>query len=85
MILGFGRKKVQPSFKQRVASFWEWFPSLAPNLAQALEQGKTEYLTNEVNSFMNQHMPDFAWVFGPVSVVAIPSPCREKALSPNSC
>lgn len=65
MVFGFGKKKPQPTFKERVAEFWQWFPQVADRFYQTIEQGKCETLAPEVGKVADKLLPHMAWVFGP--------------------
>ena len=53
------------NFTQRVAAFWDWYPTVAPRFYAALEEGNFHELTDEIVDFMAQTLPGLAWVFGP--------------------
>jgi len=65
MVFGFGKKRPQTTFKQRVAAFWQWYPQVADRFYQTIERGQCEALAPEVSKFFDQNMPHLAWVFGP--------------------
>ena len=65
MVFGFGKKPPQPTFKARVAEFWQWYPQVADRFYQTIEQGRCEALAPEVSKFMDKMLPNLAWVFGP--------------------
>lgn len=64
-MFGFGRKKTQPTFKQRVASFWKWYAANADHFFQAIKGGRCEDLNPEISEFMDMTLPHLSWVFGP--------------------
>ncbi|NNE00290.1 MAG: hypothetical protein HKN47_23475 [Pirellulaceae bacterium] len=63
----FGRKKKknQPTFKQGVSEFWDWYQQVGPRFYETIERGECESLTEETLQFMNTHLPTMSWVFGP--------------------
>lgn len=65
MVFGFGKKKPQPTFKERVAEFWQWFPQVADRYYQMIEQGNCASLAPEVSKVSERLLPHMAWVFGP--------------------
>jgi hypothetical protein len=53
------------NFTQRVAAFWEWYPTVAQRFFGALEAGNFHELTAEIVDFLAATLPGLAWVFGP--------------------
>ncbi len=53
------------TFKDRVAQFWNWYPTVAEQLFDAIENGRLGDLTSEVEEFMDNVLPGMYWVFGP--------------------
>ena len=65
MIFGFGKKRPLPTFKERVAEFWRWYPQVAERFFQEIERGQCQSLTAEVVGYVEKTMPSLGWVFGP--------------------
>ncbi len=65
MVFGFGKKRPQPTFKERVAEFWQWYPQVASRFYQMIEQGRSESLASEVSKEVERILPHMYWVFGP--------------------
>ena len=65
MVFGFGRKQQQVTFKQRVAEFWEWYPTVAERYFNAIEDGTFGDLAPEFSELVEQKLPTMCWVFGP--------------------
>jgi len=65
MIFGFGKRRPDKSFKQRVTEFWQWYPQVAERFFQTIERGQCKSLAKEVGDFMDRTLPGLAWVFGP--------------------
>ncbi len=64
-IFGFGKKAAKPTFKQRVAEFWDWYPQVADRFYRTIEAGQCEGLAGEVSKFADKTLPRMSWVFGP--------------------
>ena len=64
-MFGWKKKGPQATFKQRVAEFWQWYPTVAERFFETIERGECESLADEVSEFMDQALPDMSWVFGP--------------------
>ncbi len=64
-MFGFGRKKTQPTFKQRVASFWKWYAANADHFLQTINGDRCADLMPEVSEFMDVTLPKLCWAFGP--------------------
>ena len=58
-------KQEQPTFKQRVERFWDWYAQAAPRLYQTIEDRKSASLATEVSEKVDELGHSFGWVFGP--------------------
>jgi formyltetrahydrofolate hydrolase len=65
MVVGFGKKRREQSFKSRVNEFWDWYVGVADRFYATIEDNKCEDLVNEVSDFMEKTLPNLCWVFGP--------------------
>ncbi len=66
MVIRFNRNKDKgPTYKERVQRFWEWFPSISNDVSDALERGNVDEVMAQVDQYMSDQLPRFAWVFGP--------------------
>lgn len=65
MVFGLFSKRSQPTFKQRVADFWKWYPTVAQRFFKAIEDGKCDNIAGEVGDFVDRTLPGLFWVFGP--------------------
>ena len=65
MVLGFGKKRSEPTFKSRVETFWQWYPQVAEDFFQTIEDGDCKDLAPQVGDFMQRTLPTLSWVFGP--------------------
>ncbi len=67
MLSWFRRKSpaVVPTFNERARAFWSWFEAVAPRFYAAIESGKCPELAGEVSAKVDEHLPSFAYVFGP--------------------
>lgn len=59
------KKKKQKPYRERVAEFWEWFPTLAADIASHFENDESDQVVPVVQEQMNSLMPGLSWVFGP--------------------
>ncbi|MBC8291328.1 MAG: hypothetical protein H8E37_13585 [Planctomycetes bacterium] len=59
------KKKKQKPYRERVAEFWDWFPTVAAEFATQLENDQSDRVVPEVQKRMNSLMPGLSWVFGP--------------------
>ena len=55
----------EPTFKERVAQFWDWYSSVSQRFYQTIEDDKCPDLTDEVAENVQRLLSEFAWVFGP--------------------
>ncbi|MEO0415780.1 MAG: hypothetical protein AAF226_12615, partial [Verrucomicrobiota bacterium] len=53
------------TFKQRVADFWKWFPSVADEFYQTIEEGNCGDLQPQTTHAVHKMWERFAWVYGP--------------------
>jgi hypothetical protein len=60
----FSRKISPPTFKEKVESFWQWFPTVAPDYARSF-QNKQSPNADEIHEKVSDLCPGLAWVFGP--------------------
>lgn len=58
-------KKKQKPYRERVADFWEWFPTIADDIASHFENDESDQVVPVVQKQMNSLMPGLSWVFGP--------------------
>jgi hypothetical protein len=58
-------KNSGPTYKERVADFWQWFSSQAGRFHHVISDGKSESLFNEMAREMDERLPGMAWCFGP--------------------
>jgi len=65
MILSQSNQNESPTFKTRVATFWNWFSQCADRFYQTIEAGNCPDLEPEVSQTVRHLFPGFAWVFGP--------------------
>jgi len=66
MVFGlFEKKKPQPTFKERVAEFWRWYPQVDDRFYQSVEARRCESLAPEVSKVAEKLLPHLGWVFGP--------------------
>lgn len=65
MIFGLRKKKRSRSFRASADSFWDWFSSNSQRLLAAIEAGKLETLTGELQAVTAEFLPRLSWVFGP--------------------
>ncbi len=56
---------IESTFKDRVWRFWQWYAEVAERFYQTIESGNCPSLAKEVSSKVDEHLPGFAWVFGP--------------------
>jgi len=62
----FGTTKSNgPTYKHRVADFWEWYSTKAERFHSVISEGKSETLLNEMVQEMDERLPGMAWGFGP--------------------
>jgi hypothetical protein len=59
------KKQEQPTFKERVEGFWDWYIAAAPRLYQTIEDRNSASLAAEVSEKVDELGHAFAWVFGP--------------------
>ncbi|HUS37683.1 MAG TPA: hypothetical protein VM680_20205 [Verrucomicrobiae bacterium] len=52
-----------PTFKTRVKTFWDWFPSQAARFSQSIENRTSAELAEEVSARVDQLLPGAAWEF----------------------
>ena len=52
-------------FLQRVDDFWAWFPTVAQEAYQDMNEGDLDGIMSRFPSEMNRLMPNLSWVFGP--------------------
>lgn len=64
-MFGWGKKKPETSFKDRITQFWDWYPTVSERFFQSIEAGRCEDLTQEVSQATEFMLPTMAWVFGP--------------------
>lgn len=57
----------EPTFKQRVGRFWDWYASVAQRFYTTIESGKCPELGEETSKSIDEILGSFAWVFGPGS------------------
>jgi hypothetical protein len=68
MLSLFKRKSApvnEPTFKNRVQLFWEWYTNVAPRFYAVIESKNCPSLAEEVSENVDKFIPGFAWVFGP--------------------
>ena len=56
---------MQPSFKIRVESFWNWYGTIGQRFYNTIEAGRCADLLDEVTEQVASDFPGFGWVFGP--------------------
>ena len=54
-----------PTYKERVAAFWEWYSSVAQEFYDTIEAGNCGDLTGQLGPKVDELLPGLAWVFGP--------------------
>jgi len=54
-----------PTLKQRVAEFWNWYAANAERFYKTIEDKKCSDLGPEVSAVVDRWLPGMAWVFGP--------------------
>jgi hypothetical protein len=60
----FGRNQ-EPTFKERVICFWEWFETVADRLASEVKDKKSTALAGKISEKVDGLGPGFAWEVGP--------------------
>ena len=63
--MAFWKKKKQKPYRERVAEFWEWFPTVAADIASHFENDESDQVVPVIQEKMNSLMPGLSWVFGP--------------------
>ncbi len=64
----FKKKTPQPkesTYKQKVIDFWDWYSVNAARLYEALDQGQSSTLVDEISDRVSLLSPSLGWVFGP--------------------
>jgi hypothetical protein len=57
--------RTEPTFKDRVERFWQWFPQVAARFYKMLEEDNATDVVAETTDKVDELFPDFAWVYGP--------------------
>lgn len=55
----------EPTLKNNVTAFWEWFASNSERFYDTIENKKCSDLADEVSAAVDRWLPGMAWVFGP--------------------
>lgn len=53
------------TFADRVATFWQRFETIAPDIYEMIESGRSDQLLETFPDFMQSTLPNLAWSFGP--------------------
>ena len=57
--------RAEPTFKERVERFWQWFAEVAPRFYTVLEEEADQGMMAETTDIVDELFPGFAWVYGP--------------------
>lgn len=58
-------KPQEPTLKQRVAGFWEWFAANADRIDAAIEENRCADMQPETSGAVDNWLGGMAWVYGP--------------------
>lgn len=62
--MAFWNRKSKPTFREGVAEFWSWFPTVADSFTQLLENEQGDQVVARVSRKMEKTLPTLSWVFG---------------------
>ena len=62
--MAFWKKKSKQTFREGVAEFWDWFPTVAERFGTLLDNQDGEKVVAEVSRKMEKTLPTLSWVFG---------------------